>query len=349
MVSCSNNDIIQPTQTSSNDNNDESELWLVPVSEVKDGGPGKDGIPSIDNPIFIQPNEATYVNDSDLVIGTFINGKAKAYPHSILDWHEIINDKISNDSLVTISYCPLTGTAFAWEGSTNGEKTSFGVSGLLYNANLILYDRNTDSNWSQLGLRCINGSLKGKRPKSLKVIETNWKTWKTLYPTTKVLSNETGFSRSYSQYPYGNYRTNNNYFIFKPELENDDLPSKKRVYAIINQIEGIDDQSKIYKFEDFTNGLAIKDTFLAKKYLVVGNENLLYSFEITNEFSDLTFEYNFNDNNVFFSDNEGNDWSVYGEAINGPRKGKTLTPSVSVVSYWFAIAAFYPNPKIYSK
>ena len=79
---------------------------------------------------------------------------------------------------------------------------------------------------------------------------------------------------------------------------------------------------------------------------------------MNNSNSHLDFEYDFKENNpdsgtdntnVFFKDNEGNKWTIFGEAIDGPRTGEKLMATKSVVSYWFAIAAFYPNPKIYSE
>ncbi len=87
--------------------------------------------------------------------------------------------------------------------------------------------------------------------------------------------------------------------------------------------------------------------FNGKNYLVVGNENLIYAFELGVDYSTLDFEYDFNNSEVFFKDNEGNKWNVFGRAIEGPRRGETITGAKSVVSYWFAIAVFYPNPLIY--
>ncbi len=339
LISCSSSDIDNGTATPG----DNTGQWLIPISEVKDGGPGKDGIPSIDNPNFTTANDANFLNDNDLVVGVVQGNQAKAYPHIILDWHEVVNDEINN-TFITLNYCPLTGTAFAWESMSNGTKTTFGVSGLLYNANLILYDRNTDSNWSQLGLECVNGQLINNKPELVDVVETNWKTWKALYPDTEVLTTQTGFSRTYGISPYGDYSTNNNRFIFTPSITNAALPNKKRVYAIID-----DDESKVYQFSDFNNGGIIKDTFKATNYLIVGNEDLIYGFKLSGEHENLTFEYDFSGSESFFKDNEGNKWSIFGKAIEGPRAGETLIAAKSVVSYWFAIAAFYPNPEIFSK
>jgi len=220
--------------TNCNDQSTAVNGWLIPDNEVKDGGPGKDGIPSIDSPIFtnvsgVDPN---VLKDDDLVMGIVKNGEVKAYPYPIMNWHEIVNDKFDGEP-VAINYCPLTGTAFAWNGESNGSPTSYGVSGLLYNNNLILYDRGTDSNWAQLSLKAVNGAVIGERPKLSNVVETDWKTWKTLYPNTKVLTSDTGFDRPYTVYPYGEYRTNQNLFLFAVNPLNDDLPHKERVYAII--------------------------------------------------------------------------------------------------------------------
>lgn len=333
LASCSATDNTQNTTNQSE--------WLLPISQIKDGGPGKDGIPSIDNPKFIDANSVTFLDDEDLVVGIVKDNDVKAYPHIILDWHEVINDEI-NGAFFTLNYCPLTGTAFAWESETNNTRTTFGVSGLLYNANLIMYDRNTDSNWSQLRLECVNGSLINNKPKLYNVVETDWKTWQTLYPNTQVLSVQTGFSRTYGTSPYGDYATNNNSFLFRPEITNNALPNKERIYAIIDG-----EEAKVYQFSNFIDGRVIKDSFNDSNYLIVGNNTIMYGFKLGEDYNNLNFEYDFTNTESFFKDNEGNKWSVFGEAIEGPRRGEFLTPVKSVMSYWFAIAAFYPDPEIY--
>jgi hypothetical protein len=348
LVSCEgNNDNFIPKETTGTGSNPppiiDLNTWLIPVSQVKDGGPGKDGIPSLDFPKFVAPSssEASFLNDNDLVIGIVDGNEVRAYPHLILDWHEIVNDKL-NDVSVTINYCPLTGTAFGWKSISNGSTSTFGVSGLLYNSNLILYDRISDSFWSQLKLKCVNGKRIGDEPELLRIVETNWGTWKELYPSSKVLSLDTGFERNYDVYPYGNYKTNHSYFLYTANPSNKALPNKERIYAVIDE-----NVSKVYQFSSFNGGKAVRDTFNGKEYLVVGNENLITAFEISLDYSDLTFEYDFNDSVTFFKDNEGNEWNVFGEAIEGQRKGETLKSTKSVVSFWFAIAAFYPDPEIY--
>jgi len=345
VLSCSNNSYSEEVnQQNPNGNNSTNNTWTIPIEEVRDGGPGKDGIPSIDSPCFVTATNASFLTDEDLVVGLIKENEARAYTHIVLDWHEIVNDKIGNN-FFTLNYCPLTGTAFAWESVSNGIQSTFGVSGLLYNANLILYDRNTDSNWSQLRLECVNGVLINDKPKLYDVVETDWKTWKTLYPNTLVLSTQTGFSRSYGNSPYGDYSTNNNRFIFRPAITNPALPNKDRVYCIID-----DDKSKVYEFSSFERGKVIKDTFNGKNYLIVGNESIINAFELSSENLNVNFDYELNSSEgTIFKDDSGNAWSVFGEAISGPLTGASLGNNImSVISYWFAIAAFYPNPEIYS-
>ena len=104
--------------------------WLIPKDQVFDGGPGRDGIPSVDSPQFTNVNNASYLQDNDLVIGIKIGGTIRAYPHPILDWHEIVNDDI-NGQKTAITYCPLTGSAIAWKRQGLVSNSTFGVSGLL--------------------------------------------------------------------------------------------------------------------------------------------------------------------------------------------------------------------------
>jgi len=120
---------------------------LIPLDRIKGGGPPKDGIPSIDNPVFASIQDSHFMSDSDTVIGLEINGQAKAYPLFILVWHEIVND-IVGGTPVAITYCPLCYTNQVFERIIDGQAVEFGTSGKLYNSNLLMYDRFTESYWS---------------------------------------------------------------------------------------------------------------------------------------------------------------------------------------------------------
>ena len=218
--------------------------WLVPSNEVRSGGVGRDGIPAISNPKFVKASQVSFLDDDDLLIAFKHGDQIKAYPHDILDWHEIVNDSFDNLNF-SIVYCPLTGTGTVWGRTIDGKTTTYGVSGLLYNTNIVPYDRATGSNWSQLYDRSINGSNIGKKAKNYMPLETTWATFKKLYPDADVMSTSTGFNRSYGNYPYGSYRTNDG-LIFPVKYNDDRLPPKERVHAVI-----INNKAKAFKFENF--------------------------------------------------------------------------------------------------
>ncbi|WP_405247530.1 DUF3179 domain-containing protein [Cellulophaga sp. Asnod2-G02] len=313
--------------------------WSIPISEVFDGGPGKDGIPALVNPEFDNIQNITYLADDDLVIGIKSGDDVRAYPHAILDWHEIINDNLEDVS-VALTYCPLTGTGIGWSRMIEGEETTFGVSGLLYNTNLIPYDRATGSNWSQILNESVYGELQGEKPDLIRLFETDWKTWKILYPNSRVVSINTGFSRTYGTSPYGNYNTNDDIFLFPVSVDSR-LPSKERVHAILNG-----EDAKVYRFSDFGSGNIIRDTFKDKEYLIVGNSNFILSFELTGEQRMLDFEYIYDGSEIIISDKEGCEWNIFGEAISGSRTRQVLGNSNSLMGMWFSIPAFY-NTELY--
>ena len=329
----------------SNGNNNNNNEWLIPKSEVFDGGPGKDGIPALTEPLFIGAGAANYVSDDDLVLGYVVGDEARAYPHSILDWHEIINDQIGGVN-ISVTYCPLTGTGIGWNREINGKVTSFGVSGLLYNSNLIPYDRETDSNWSQIRLDCVNGNLSGTEIETYALVETTWKTWKEMYPDTKVVSSSTGYNRSYGVYPYGSYRTNHDYLIFPVANKDNRFENKDRVHGIV--MKG---NARVYPLTAFGNEVqVIQDQFEGEDFVVAGNGEDNFAVSFLRDPGDgtlLSFTAVQDQYPVVMTDGEGNQWDVLGTAVSGPRQGTRLTHARSFIGYWFSFAAFYPEVSIH--
>lgn len=321
-----------------------SEEWLIPENEIRDGGPGKDGIPALTGPKFIPAGEVSYLEDSDLVLGFADGDDVRAYPHNILDWHEIVNDDTPNHTLAVI-YCPLTGTGIGWDRMINDKKTTFGVSGLLFNSNIIPYDRETGSNWSQLLLKSVNGKLIGSLPKTHNLVETTWGTWKSMYPSSKVVSNSTGHNRNYRQYPYGSYKSNSN-LIFPVSNSDNRLHPKQRVLGII-----ISGKAKAYPISRFSGPFSlVNDTFSGKNLVIAGNaeRNILIAFERDlPDGTQLTFQPVHNGLPAILTDNEGTRWDVFGRGIDGPRNGQQLNTVVQMMGYWFAFATFYPGIDLY--
>ena len=203
----------------------------IPPEEIVSGGPPKDGIPALLEPKFITADQARKVlRDQDRVLGLTRNGQSKAYPIKILNWHEIVNDAIGGQPVV-VTFCPLCGTAMVFGADVNGNKLTFGVSGLLYQSDMLLYDHKTESLWSQIKTEAVTGPLTGSRLQLLSSAQTTWGKWKKMHPDTLVLSEETGFRRDYERDPYDGYDTSPR-LLFGVKNRNRDYHPKERVIAI---------------------------------------------------------------------------------------------------------------------
>ncbi|AFH49648.1 Hypothetical protein IALB_1942 [Ignavibacterium album JCM 16511] len=318
--------------------------WLIPKDQIFDGGPGKDGIPALITPHFAAVSSTSYLNNDDLVLIIKVGDEVRIYPHSILDWHEIINDEISGTKFA-ITYCPLTGTGIAWNRVINGKETTFGVSGLLYNSNLIPYDRATNSNWSQMKLLSVNGSLLGFVVNTLPLIETSWLTAKQVFPSAKVVTTSTGYSRSYGTYPYGDYKTNHGLLLFPVSPDDSRLPRKERVLGVI-----VNNETRAYRFKE--NGLnidLISDVVGEKSITVINSKSRNFIAAYQNELEDgsaVSLSPLQNELSIIMIDKNGNKYNLFGEVIDGPKQGMKLKQVTTMVAYWFAWGAFYPNTSI---
>lgn len=230
----------------------------IPANEIHRGGPPRDGIPAIDDPEFIHANKAWHVKTSQRVLGLMLNGVSKAYPISIMNWHEIVND-VFGDEKVVVTFCPLCGTGVAFSARAGGRTLNFGVSGLLYNSDVLLYDRETESLWSQLLTRAVSGPLLGT-PLTLVALEhTTWADWRKRHPDTLVLSTNTGYARDYTRDPYAGYEDSRG--IYFPVAHRDPrYHPKERVLGI--EVSG---KYKAYPFAELsrTDGL-VQDQFNGK-------------------------------------------------------------------------------------
>jgi hypothetical protein len=216
---------------------------LIPSEEILPGGPPRDGIPSIDNPKFIPATKVEFLDPDDRVLGLNYNGTVRAYPIAIMNWHEIVNDRFGNQS-IAITFCPLCGTGIAFKAEHNNRPLSFGVSGLLYNSDMLLYDRDSESLWSQIRMQAISGKFKGSRLEPIALLHTSWSDWRQRHPQSEVLSEETGYSRDYRRSPYGDYETSRSIF-FPVAFTAKGYHPKERVLGVI--LAGI---SKAYPFSE---------------------------------------------------------------------------------------------------
>lgn len=217
---------------------DDGIMHSIPLDEILEGGPGKDGIPSIDNPKFTSASSATYLNDEDPGIGLTVNGESRFYPYRILVWHEIVNDTAAGQP-VLVTYCPLCATGIVFDRRLNGEAQEFGVSGKLWQSNLLMYNRAQDekdeSLWSQVLGEAVVGVHTGKRLSVVRSDVVRWGEWKEAHPDTLALSRDTGTSRDYGSDPYGDYYTSES-VSFGAAFSDERLHPKALVHGI--EIDG---------------------------------------------------------------------------------------------------------------
>jgi len=175
----------------------------IDAKQILPGGPPRDGIPALDDPAHV-PASAGGWDDAEVVIGVMAGGEARAYPLAVLVWHELVNDTLGGQEIL-VSYCPLCGTGMVFDRRVAGASRRFGVSGLLYRSDLLLYDRETESLWSQISSEAVTGPSRGQRLRLLRARVLPWGEWREAHPETRVLSRETGHARRYGSSPYGDY------------------------------------------------------------------------------------------------------------------------------------------------
>ena len=243
----------------------EEQKHSIPLEEIRQGipfGDPRDAIPSIDNPKFISIKEAdSILNSDDVGLGIEIKGEARFYPYQILVFHEIVNDTIQGEP-VLVTYCPLCATGVAFERGVQGEVQEFGVSGFLWESNLLMYNRagqrssnlETQSLWSQVLGEAVVGPHTPERLAIVPADTTKYSDWKKAHPNTIILSQDTGEQRDYGRDPYGNYYTEEG-LIFG--VNNEDSRLHQKAFVLGVEHEG---EFKAYLEEAIPEG-ETKDTF----------------------------------------------------------------------------------------
>jgi len=328
----------------------------VPFTEILSGGPPRDGIPPIDEPKFIDFTEADrYLGKLEPVISLELNGDVRAYPLSILTWHEIVNDVVGGVP-VAVTFCPLCNSAIVFDRRLDGVVHRFGTSGNLRLSDLIMWDRETESWWQQLTGEAIVGELAGKKLTFLPAPIISWGDFKDANPGAKVLSQDTGFQRDYGRNPYVGYdRVDNPPFLFQGDLDGRLLPKERVVTVTVGDVDAAFPfstltQEKVVNYNVGGRDLVVffkPGTRSALDELLIGMSKEIGAtglFDAELDGRKLTFRADGDD----FIDNEtGSSWNILGAAIKGPSAAKRLTPIVHTNSFWFAVAAFKPDTRIY--
>lgn len=212
----------------------------VPLEEFVSGGPGKDGIPAIDEPKFVSVSEADeWLENREPVIELVVGGEPRAYPLQILIWHEIVNDAVGGRP-VAVTFCPLCNTALVFDRRVDGRLLDFGTTGYLRNSDLVMYDRQTESWWQQFGGEAVIGELVGKELEQVPAAVVAWTDFAARHPDGSVLSRETDVPRPYGRNPYTGYDDVGSPPFAPTENSDDDrLQPKERVVYVERNGEAV--------------------------------------------------------------------------------------------------------------
>jgi len=337
----------------------------VPLSEIRTGGPPRDGIPPIDNPRYVSLADAdAWLAASEPVIAVAIERAdssivARAYPLQLMVWHEIVNDMLG-DTHVTVTFCPLCYSAIAYDRRLEPGDTiyDFGTTGNLRHSDLIMWDRQTESWWQQFSGDAIVGELTGAHLTFLPAQIISWSAFKEAYPRGDVLSRETGFNRSYGTNPYPGYDdVNSRPFLFDGSTD-ERLPAKELVVAV-----NIGTQGVAYPVPALHTARLVEDTVDNTPIVVLwqpGASSALDTSDLIDgrdigqvgvfvrelDGRELTFSLS-PDSRVIDAET-GSSWDITGAATSGTLSGERLIAVPHTLVFWFAWAAFQPRGRLWN-
>jgi len=257
----------------SSDNGFDVSNAIIPKHFIRRGGPPRDGIPAILEPNFIPAADVTYLKETDEVLGFIHEGEAHAYPLRILVWHEIANDTVGGLPIAA-TYCPLCGTCMVFSREYGGETLTFGVSGLLYQSDVLMYDHQTESLWSQLMMKSISGEHVDTELAWLDSKQMTWAAWKQQFPDSMVMSTDTGFGRNYARAAYESYKNSDRVMFPVPETRTE-LGRKEWVLGVV-----IGDEAKAFPIAELSGlELPLEDT--------IGGQNVIVMFDVEAQFASV--------------------------------------------------------------
>lgn len=285
---------------------------------------------------------ASYLSNSDRVLGIVLNGEARAYPHKVIEQHEIVNDRVG-DTWVSVTFCPLTGSGLAFDPHIDGERLDLGVSGLLFANNLVMYDRVSGAIYGpQLSVEGRCDVFRGESLAVFPVQEMSWGRWKHFHPDTRVIGVAASDDR-YLESPYLGYDDIDNYDVWYPGPVDTSRPPKERVLAV-----RVGDGGRGYPFGELA---ALGETSVVNE--VVGEIPTVILYEAAFGENAVAFdarvdgealEWEVAGIGLWADLQTGSKWTIDGVAFDGPLQGTVLEPRAEAyVAFWFAWRHFQPE------
>ena len=334
---------------------------LIDVDRIVSGGPPPDGIPPIDDPQFDPADEVDWLDPQEPVLALQVDGEDRAYPVQIVIWHEIVNDSVAGVP-VAVTYCPLCSSALAFDRRLTGPDgldrvVSFGTSGKLFNSDLLMYDRQTESLWSQLIGTGVAGVLTGVELDRFPVQTVPFEAWRDQHPDGLVLNRDTGEQRRYGDNPYEGYDLETTRpFLFDGDSD-DRLPPKRRVVGVVapGSTTAVAVDHDLLRSEGVVSvslgGSDLVAVLLPGAASALGPASIAEGDQVgATAVLDpvvgaerLTLE---TEGGVLRDAETGSTWTLDGRAISGPLEGSTMQVVPHSDPFWFAWAAFYPDTEL---
>lgn len=328
---------------------------LVDPQEIISGGPPPDGIPPIEEPVFLPVvNALERLDPAEAVVALEIDGDARAYPAQVMIWHEIVNDTVGGIP-VSVTYCPLCNSAVTYRREIRGVETTFGTSGRLFSSALVMYDRATESLWTHFDGKAVVGLLAGEKLDPIPSPLMAWGDFAAAYPTGRVLDPDaTGFNRQYGRNPYVGYDNEGTEPFLFTGITDPRATSKLRVVGVAT-----DNAASAFSLDLVSGGEAkATNTSVGDTEIVIlwkaGQATALESDRIDGgrdvgsaavfipvvdgDTLTLTAE-----GDEFIDAETGSTWNVAGEAVGGPLAGTRLEQINHLDTFWFAWATYQPG------
>ena len=331
---------------------------LLEVDDLLSGGPPPDGIPALDDPAFEAVADTTWLGDDDPVLSLTVAGETRAYPLGIITWHEIVNDTVGGVP-VAVTYCPLCNSGVAFERTVDGEETTFGVSGLLYADNLVMYDRATESLWPQLTGTASVGTRTGTKLKAIPMGVVGWSQFTAEHPDALVLSRDTGHERAYGSNPYVGYDEPSSDPIFPlPAGADDRMLPKERVIGLGEAASAValrrSDVARLGVVAVEVDGAPVTVWHLPGQRSALGGQQITEAEEIGTvavldpRLDGEVLEFTAETDGTVTDVGTGSEWNAFGRAVAGPLRGERLSPVLHLDTFWFAWVAFQPETVVAS-
>ena len=327
----------------------------VDLVDIIDGGQPPDGIPALDAPRFQRTGDVRWVDGAEQVLVVEVGGEARAYPVQVLTHHEIVNDTVAGVP-VAVTYCPLCASGIAFDRRVGERVLSFGTSGRLYHSDLVMYDRQTESLWPQIGGAAVAGVLTGTELTVLPASLVSWEQWSEAHPDGWVLSRQTGYAREYGANPYYRYDDKASLPLFF------NGPIDARIEWLKQPVVGISSGADALAVDvealrtDGVREVTVGDRDLTVWWLP-GARSSLDDFAVgegREVGTTAVFDPDLDGRRLTFrtaadaiTDSEtSSTWDALGRAVAGPLAGAQLEPVAHTSTFWFAWRSFHRETRV---